>query len=141
MVKTLLIVRGLPGSGKTTAAEFLASDYNSGGLLEKYPVLSADDYFYANENKEYLFDASKLDLAHKWCKLRTEHAMEDGIMKIFVANTFTQEKEILPYTELAEKYGYRVIVMIIENRHGNTSIHGVPEESMIRMKKRFSINI
>jgi dephospho-CoA kinase len=132
MEKTLLIVRGLPGSGKTTAAEFLADG--------KWPVYSADDYF-VNEKGEYIFDREKLHSAHKSCRTRTEISMAEGKEKIFVSNTFTQEKEIKEYVELAEEFGYRVISMIIENRHGNKSIHGVPEDTMIKMKTRFSIKL
>jgi predicted kinase len=61
--------------------------------------------------------------------------------KFFVTNTFTTEKEMKPYLELAEKYDYRVVSMIIENRHGNDSLHGVPEFVMEKMLNRFSFKL
>jgi hypothetical protein len=44
-----------------------------------------------------------------------------------------------PYYELAEKYGYQVYSLIVENRHGSTSIHSVPDDTLDKMEKRFEI--
>lgn len=35
---------------------------------------------------------------------------------IVVSNTFTQEWEMIPYFEMANKYGYMVFSIIVENR-------------------------
>ena len=43
------------------------------------------------------------------------------------------------YFKLAEKYGYMVFTIIIENRHGGKNIHGVPDDKLEQMKKRFEI--
>lgn len=128
-MKTLILLRGLPGSGKSTFAKTICDEY-----------YEADQYF-INENGEYVFDASKLKLAHEWCKLRTEHAMEDGVEKIVVANTFTQAWEMQPYFELAAKYGYRTHSLIIENKHGGKNVHNVPDSKLNEMKDRFQINL
>lgn len=138
ITKTLVLVRGLPGSGKTTAAEFFASPGNP--WVGSDPVFSADDFFTDKEGN-YNFDINKLRFAHQNCFERTEVAMKRCRSKIFVANTFTQEKEMKNYFELAEKHGYRVITLVIENRHGNKSVHDVPEETMEKMKNRFSIKL
>ena len=60
---------------------------------------------------------------------------------IVVSNTFTTEKELQPYLELAMKYDYKVVSLIVENRHGSQSIHNVPEETLVKMKNRFSIKL
>ena len=101
--------------------------------------LEAADYF-MNEG-EYKFDVTKLKLAHKWCHLRTEHNMEDEVPKIVVSNTFNQEWEMKPYYELAEKYGYKVFSIIVENRHNGVNEHGVPEDKLEIMKNRFEISL
>ena len=71
----------------------------------------------------------------------TEFYMLVKAPRIVVSNTFTQEWEMKPYYELAEKHGYRVYSLIVENRHGGVNEHGVPEESLQKMEDRFEINL
>jgi predicted kinase len=124
-MKTLILLRGLPGSGKSTFAKTL------GGIH-----IEADHYFM--KDGEYKFDASKLKQAHEHCRTSTEGWMIEGY-NIVVSNTFTTSKEMQPYYELAEKYGYQVYSLIVENRHGSTSIHSVPDDTLDKMEKRFEI--
>ena len=131
-MKTLIILRGIPGSGKSTVAEMLSE----GG---KYPVCTADDFFMVDG--EYKFDASKLYIAHCKCKDKVGYAMAEGYEKIFVANTNTTEKEMNPYFDLAKEFGYQAISLIVENRHGNTNVHGVPDEALEKMRNRFTIKL
>lgn len=126
-MKTLFILRGLPGSGKSTLADSLGIDH-----------VEADMFFM--QDGEYKFDGSKIKLAHEWCQDRVRKIMELG-MSVAVANTFTQEWEMEPYLEMAEEFGYRVNSLIVENRHGNESIHGVPAQAMDIMEKRFEIKL
>jgi hypothetical protein len=67
--------------------------------------------------------------------------MLDEHEKIIVSNTFTQEWEMKSYYELAEKYGYRVHSVIVENRHGGVNEHGVPEDKLEVMKNRFEVKL
>jgi predicted kinase len=134
MEKILYIVRGIPGSGKSTFSKTL------GGIH-----IEADQYFVDVEGN-YNFDGSKIKLAHEYCRTQTEAWMKtDGdqvnVNKIVVSNTFTQEWEMEPYFELAKKYGYKVFSIIVENRHGGTNVHGVPEEKIEQMKNRFKIKL
>lgn len=113
IMKELILLRGLPGSGKSTLAKSL------GGIH-----IEADMYFM--ENGEYKFDGSKIKLAHNYCQSQTKSWMStDGtqvnVDKIIVSNTFTQEWEMTPYYEMAEKFGYRVHSLIVENRHDGQS--------------------
>ncbi len=132
-MKTLYIVRGLPGSGKSSFAKSI------GGIH-----IEADQFFMMNG--KYNFDLTKIKLAHKYCQNQTEAWMKtDGTQvnnhKIVVSNTFTQEWEIQPYYVLAEKYGYRVFSLIAENRHEGKNIHGVPDDKLELMKNRFEIKL
>ena len=126
-MKELFLLRGLPGSGKSTLAKSL------GGMH-----IEADNYFM--DSGTYRFDASKLKDAHEWCKIRCEEFMQMEL-KITVSNTFTQEWEMQPYYDLAEKYGYRVYSLICENRHGGVNEHGVPEDKLLQMKQRFETKL
>jgi hypothetical protein len=67
--------------------------------------------------------------------------MDENKPKIVVSNTFTQEWEMDNYYKLAERFGYRVYSVIVENRHGGVNEHGVPEEKLEQMKNRFEINL
>jgi len=128
-MKELFLLRGLPGSGKTTLANSIGGTW-----------VEADHYF-LNENGDYEFNGSKLKDAHKWCQDSVEESMNFQSIKITVSNTFTQEWEMQPYYDLAEKYGYRVYSLIVENRHGGVNEHGVPQESLDRMKNRFEVQL
>jgi tRNA uridine 5-carbamoylmethylation protein Kti12 len=137
-VKELILLRGLPGSGKSTTAKLLGA----GGA--GYAHFEADMYFM--EDGVYKFDPTKIRDAHKWCQNSVEGAMllnhtTGDNNTIIVSNTFTMESELQPYLELAKEYGYRVHSIILENRHGNQSIHSVPSETIQKMKNRFEIKL
>jgi hypothetical protein len=97
--------------------------------------------FFITTKGEYCFDGSKIKDAHNWCRENVESAMLNKNDKIAVSNTFTQEWEMKSYYELAEKYGYMIISLIVENRHGGVNEHGVPEEKINQMKNRFEISL
>jgi predicted kinase len=131
-MKELFLLRGLPGSGKSTLAKMLVGD-------KDYCHKEADMYF-IDENGEYQFDVTKLRDAHAWCQEEVEFLMKYE-HKVVVSNTFTQEWEMLPYFDLAEKHGYRVHSLIVENRHGGVNQHGVPEDKLEIMKNRFEVKL
>lgn len=138
--KVLYIIRGCPGSGKSTFAKELV-----GGA--DYLVCEADKFFINKETGAYEWDAAKIREAHQWCRNQVETYMKDSLSndqfyrKFAVSNTFTQEWEMEPYFELAKKYGYMVFCVIVENRHGGVNIHNVPEEALDKMKKRFEVKL
>jgi len=149
MNKTLYLLRGLPGSGKSFTANLLSEN-------GKYPVLSAD-MFFEDENGNYNWDASKIKEAHAWCKMECDCLMDEAnwdcivfpngnqisydTSKIFIANTFTQDWEMDAYYELAEQYGYDVVSLIVENRHDGVSVQDVPPATIEKMKQRFSVKL
>ena len=132
----LILLRGLPGSGKSTLAKIILQIRST----DDPEVLSADDFF---ENKEgdYNFDPSKIKEAHNYCQFRCSERMRQQKAKIVVANTFTQEWEMDEYFKMAERYNYRVHTVIVENRHGNENVHGVPEDKLQQMKNRFQVKL
>lgn len=134
----LYLVRGLPGAGKTTFINTLMCMFEDGSTYSDH--FEADQYFYDKEGN-YNFDVEKLGAAHLSCQRRTAEAMDAGADYIFVSNTFTTEKEMKPYLKMAEESGYHVVSLIVENRHGNKSVHNVPEETMTKMRDRFSFKL
>ena len=129
MEKILTICRGIPGSGKSTFAKTLGGQHYEA------------DMFFINENGEYNFDVTKIKDAHKWCQSFVETNMVLEYPKIVVSNTSTQEWEMEPYFKLAKEYGYTVFTIVVENRHGGTNEHGVPEDKLEQMRNRFEIKL
>jgi len=123
----IILVRGLPGSGKSTYAKMLAAEHG-------FVHLEADMYFTSEETGIYKFDPTKLSEAHYWCQLGTEAAMTQGD-NVVVSNTFVTRREMEPYYKLADRYNYRVIERIMYGDYGST--HNVPEKTIKRMRRRW----
>ena len=138
MKKHLIIVRGVPGCGKSTFAEYISliGDLDS---IKRSTICCADDF--VMKDGQYKFNQKAIGIAHKVCHSKCEKAMAAGETRVIVANTSTTEKEINPYIALAEKYGYMVFSVIVENRHGGVNVHNVPEETLEKMVARFSIKL
>lgn len=117
----LVLVMGLPGSGKSVTAKKLAAGK---GLIH----LEADQFFIDSETGEYKFDHSLLDKAHEWCLSETKRLL-DGGNRVVVANTFGTTKSRKDYFKL----GCKVAVHIATGQYKNA--HGVPEDAIERMRE------
>jgi predicted kinase len=133
MEKVLYIVRGIPGSGKSTFAKNLVG--------EKDYCHKEADMFFVDRDGNYNFEPSKIKDAHQWCQEEMNFLMGLGHSPVVVSNTSTQEWELQPYYELAIKHGYYVTSIIVENRHEGTNEHGVPEDKIELMRNRFEIKL
>jgi len=100
--KKLIILRGLPGSGKTTLAKQIANNY---GL-----IFSTNDYFYQKDGS-YKFNAKKLKDAHFWNQDRATHAMSKNKPLIIINNNHIRKWEARPYIEVALKYNYDIEII------------------------------
>uniref|UniRef100_A0A8C8RTW9 NEDD4 binding protein 2 like 2 n=1 Tax=Pelusios castaneus TaxID=367368 RepID=A0A8C8RTW9_9SAUR len=98
--KLLLILRGLPGSGKTTLSRIILGQNHDG------VVFSTDDYF--RQQDGYTYNVAQLGDAHDWNQKRAKQAMDQGRSPIIIDNTNTQAWEMKPYVEMALGKGYRV---------------------------------
>lgn len=130
-MRNLILLRGIPGSGKSTVAKLFGPD------ACHYEA----DMFFIDHRNVYQFDTSKLKDAHNWCRHKTMDAMKAGHPVVIVSNTFTQEWEMKAYYLLAEELGYKVFSLVVENRHGGINIHGVPEDKLKSMRDRFEIKL
>ena len=129
-MKQIILVRGLPGSGKSTSAKTLAT---SGYHFE------ADMFFM--KDGVYKFDPVRIENAHDWCRTQVIQSMAINLNLIVVSNTFTMEWEMMPYIALAKQYGYMVHTIIVENRHGSENTHDCPKPTIDKMKQRFEISL
>lgn len=119
----LVLIRGLPGSGKTTIAKAMAG----------YSHYEADQYF-SRVDGEYRFDPAQLKDAHQWCQDCVDDELADG-QNVVVANTFSQRWEMQPYMNMAKRMGIKVRVITAKGRF--ESIHGVPAEKIEAMRQRW----
>ncbi|QNJ49343.1 ATPase [Escherichia phage Mt1B1_P17] len=126
-MKQLIILRGVSGAGKSTVAEIISEGY--------WPICEADQY-HCTESGVYDWKPENVGKAHAWCQGIVRDAMASNLNKIIVSNTSTTEKELKPYLALAEEFGYQVISLVVENRHGNDSIHEVPQYIRDQQEKR-----
>jgi hypothetical protein len=128
MKKRLILVRGVPGAGKTTFAKSLGDKHVEADMFHMI-------------DGEYKFDITKLVDGHVWCRTIVEGWMSDSEPLIIVSNTFTTENEMEGYYETASFWGYQVTSIIVENRHSGESIHNVPDEIIEKMVNRFQIKL
>lgn len=129
---SLILLRGLPGSGKSSLAEELSENGT-------YPVFSVDDFFTDKKTGNYLFQFDKNHLAYKQCEENTKKSMQKQIAKIFIHNTFTLEWEMEPYFKLASEFNYRIYVITVENRHNGKNIHQISPEQINKMAKKYKV--
>lgn len=118
----LIILRGAPGSGKSTAAR---------GFIG-YSHYETDQFFVRDGH--YNFDRSLLKSAHAWCLSSVIAEMERG-NKVVVSNTFTKLWEMEPYIDAAQAHGYSVRVFRCRGQWD--SIHNVPFETVQRMRENY----
>lgn len=123
-VQHLYIIRGLPGSGKSTLAKLIAE-------AKGYIHHEADMYF-TNEDGDYNFIPEKIKDAHKWCLESTKEVLEKGV-GVVVSNTFTTQWQVQPYIDVAKDLDVEIVLIECKSNFG--SIHGVPVESLERMKQ------
>ncbi|XP_052538722.1 NEDD4-binding protein 2 isoform X3 [Tympanuchus pallidicinctus] len=134
--QVLVLLRGVPGSGKSYLARMILED-NPGGV-----ILSTDDYFY--KCGKYHYDARCLGEAHEWNRKRAKEAFEMKISPIIIDNTNIQAWEMKPYVALAQQFKYKVMFREpdtwwkfkpkeLERRN----IHGVSKEKIKRMLEQY----
>jgi uridine kinase len=71
MQKFIMLVRGLPGSGKTSLSEMIT-------FLMRKPVLCAADDYFLDEDGHYAFNPKLLPEAHKACQVKAAVAVNLG---------------------------------------------------------------
>lgn len=124
----LIIIRGVPGSGKTTKAKEYKDHFH----------VEADMYFIDKDGR-YVFDREKLRDAHEWCMASCRKALQEG-QSVVVSNTFIRRWEVKPYVAMAKKYGAKLSVIEVSGMWKNE--HGVPDETVERMRFNYeSFNV
>ena len=144
--KTLIILRGLPGSGKDHWVRQRAAARPLTGYLERV-VCSADDYFV--RNGDYQYDPKKLAQAHEACKGLCVRTMLEvstrnyARSEIIINNTNTERWEYEVYELLAELAGYQVRYVNLydggctDEELAQRNQHGLCLEKIRQMRERY----
>lgn len=131
--RVVVIMRGLPGSGKSFTAKKLLKKYGGGDPY--HHIFSTDDYFIQdviNEKRAKLekdepvdhqfydeleketyrsnWASEKLAAAHNWNFYRFKQAIDNWMTPLIVDNTNVKAFEMRRYVEYAEKAGYKILI-------------------------------
>jgi predicted kinase len=123
-MKSLQILRGIPGSGKSTYAK------SQTGAV----ICSADDYFLQADGT-YQYDKTKLQDAHDFCFKKCHDALHAGEQTVIIDNMNATAWEISPYIMLGRNFGYNVEVLNFpcdDQLGASRNIHDVPLEDIER---------
>jgi predicted kinase len=129
-MKKLVVMSGIPGSGKST---YLSK-------LQHPPVtVCSADHFFIQEDGSYKFCAPLLNLAHGDCFAKFTHLLEAGCVHLAVDNTNLGWSEAGRYIEAGLAAGY--VVELVQLRVPPAAaaarcVHGVPIDKVAALARR-----
>ena len=127
--KQVFIMRGLPGSGKSTRAKELVE--GKFGL-----IFCADDYFIGRDGV-YRFDYTKLEANHDRCFRDFLRALKAGISPLVVDNVNARQWQYRRYVARALGCGYKVTIVTMEAPEfalaADRNHHGVPVSTIQKL--------
>ncbi len=127
------IMRGIPGSGKSTVAKRIAEFFKNDG--DRAVIHSTDDLCMVDG--EYQFDPELAGARHAQNLENFTDSLERGIPCVIVDNTNVSQAQYAPYWKAAKDAGYRPV--FVELPHppplvaANRNSHGVPIEVINKM--------
>ena len=118
---TLYLVRGLPGSAKSTYAK-------------QMNIAHFENDMYFMRNGKYEFDQFKHKDAMECCAEMTRACLESG-MDVVVSNVFPKRRSMYRYFAMAKIFGAEVKVIRMMNKFKD--VHNVPANALKWMKENF----
>lgn len=138
-MKKLVIMVGLPGSGKSTRAQQLINECGCGGKIH-----STDNYFMVDG--EYKWDPAKLGYYHRLNFEACEESLKREVQLVIVDNTNLRKRDRDRYASLGELYGYQVVYEVVGEFseevapiYAERNKHGVPLQTILNMMKRATL--
>lgn len=150
----LIILRGIPASGKTTIAEGIISHniYKSDSV--KVFHYSSDEYW-ERPDGHYDFNPARLYHAHKWNQDRCKQCLKQNVNSnwafniLIIDNTNTVWKEVEPYIKIAKEAGVLLTDIVVQEPitpwakdaqecfERSKATHNVPLETIQKMLDRW----
>ncbi|XP_063534423.1 uncharacterized protein LOC134744535 isoform X2 [Cydia strobilella] len=106
--RTLILMRGLPGSGKSFLSRQIVETMCPGMNYKSF-IFSTDDFFM--RRGRYEFQRYMLPDAHQWNQNRVQEAFGRGLSPIFVDNTNVEIRHMEPYVRAGVRGGYIIEVL------------------------------
>jgi tRNA uridine 5-carbamoylmethylation protein Kti12 len=132
-MKTAFIMRGIPGSGKSTTVRELIRGYDN--LALSVAVHSTDDLCMVDG--EYKFDIELAGARHAQNLENFCDSVADGVPCVICDNTNVKTAQYQAYVDAAELMGYMVVIVeLVHPKPGvayERNSHGVPLEVIERM--------
>lgn len=123
----LYLIRGTPGSGKSTYAEKV--------FVKKHGFIHLEnDMFLYDKDGNYVWTPEKAKEAMQKCYNETAKALAAG-KDVVVTNVFVTFKSTRRYLELAKKYNAEFKIFRKDKDYGN--VHNVPEKTLKQFKAAF----
>ena len=126
-MKIAYIMRGVPGSGKSTVARSIAGEV---GIIH-----STDDYFH--KDGRYDFDPLLLGKYHRENLKAFSASICKGVSVVVCDNTNVKREHWEPYAQIACNAGYIVAVITLPHPEPSVAarrnVHNVPERIIQRM--------
>jgi tRNA uridine 5-carbamoylmethylation protein Kti12 len=129
------ILRGVPGSGKSTMTKRLLSGLSPD---ETSTIVSADHWF--EKSGSYQFDPTQLGQAHGNSQKSFIEALKNGVSVVIVDNTNIKNRDMKLYIDQAKKFNYDWEIVQLEAADPQ-NIHGVPSDTVASMVKRLASEV
>jgi tRNA uridine 5-carbamoylmethylation protein Kti12 len=144
----IIVMTGLPGSGKSTAVKQLVAEFLSNNLYTQAAVVSSDDFF-TDDDGTYDFKLEARPVAHQMCWHKFNEYLGRFRAKdlIVVDNTNLTNDDRGRYMEAALQHGHAArlvhvkcpIEVCIARRDPSNpkNVHQIPAETLHEMAARF----
>ena len=110
----VILIRGLPGSGKSTKAK----------EISRTNIIHIENDIFHMKKSKYEFNLDLVPDAYTWVKGNVCYYLNQG-KSVVISNTFISNKTIKAYVDIAKRYNVKVKIIEMKEHYGN--IHDVPE--------------